>query len=42
VASIVREGKVLLPRGGDTILAGDSVILVTKDTALFDVEDALE
>ncbi len=41
VASIVRNNKVILPRGNDCILAGDSVILVTKDVALFDIEDAL-
>ena len=41
VASIVRDNKVILPRGNDTILAGDSVIMVTKDVALFDIEDAL-
>ncbi|MBQ2741053.1 MAG: Trk system potassium transporter TrkA [Clostridia bacterium] len=41
VASIVRDGKVILPRGNDSILAGDSVIMVTKDVALFDIEDAL-
>lgn len=41
VASIVRDNKVILPRGNDSILAGDSVIMVTKDVALFDVEDAL-
>lgn len=41
VASIVRDNKVILPRGNDCILAGDSVILVTKDVALFDIEDAL-
>ena len=42
VASIVRDNKVILPRGNDSILAGDSVIFVTKDMALFDVEDALQ
>lgn len=41
VASIVRDGNVILPRGNDRILAGDSVILVTKDIALFDIEDVL-
>ena len=41
VASIVRDGKAILPRGNDGILAGDSVILVTKGVALFDIEDAL-
>ena len=41
VASIVRNGTVFLPRGNDSILAGDSVILVTKDVALFDIEDVL-
>ena len=41
VASIVRDGKVILPRGNDSILAGDSVIMVTKDVALLEAEDAL-
>ena len=41
VASIVRDGVVILPRGNDSIQAGDSVILVTKDIALSDVEDVL-
>ena len=41
VASIVRDGKVILPRGNDVIMADDSVILVTKDIALFGVEDIL-
>ena len=41
VASIVRNDKVILPRGNDCILAGDSVILVTKDVSLLDIEDAL-
>lgn len=41
VASIVRDGVVILPRGNDCIQAGDSVILVTKDIALSDVEDVL-
>ena len=41
VASIVRGGKVLLPRGNDSILVGDAVILVTKELALCGIEDIL-
>ena len=41
VASIVRNGTVILPRGNDSILAGDSVILVTKDVAVVELADVL-
>ena len=42
VASIVRDGTVILPRGNDMIMAGDSVVLVTKDVALSEITDVLE
>lgn len=42
VASIVRGGKVILPRGSDCIAAGDTVIVVTKDASLFGIEDILD
>ena len=42
VTSIVRGGKVILPRGSDCIAAGDIVIVVTKDTSLFVLEDILD
>jgi trk system potassium uptake protein TrkA len=41
VASIVRDGVVILPRGNNSILAGDSVILVTKDVAVVELADVL-
>ena len=41
VASIVRGKTVLIPRGGDSIEAGDSVIVVTKDLTLEDIVDVL-
>jgi trk system potassium uptake protein TrkA len=41
VASIVRGGDVILPRGNDCLQAGDSVIVVTKNLSLSDVEDVL-
>jgi len=41
VASIVRGGDVILPRGNDCLQAGDSVIIVTKNLSLSDVEDIL-
>ena len=42
VASIVRGGKVILPRGSDCIAAGDTVIVVTKDVSLFGIGDILD
>ncbi len=41
VAVIVREGRVLVPFGNDVIEAGDSVIIITKDTMLTDLSDML-
>ena len=41
VASIFRDGKVIIPRGNDVILAGDSVIVVTKTVGLSDIADVL-
>jgi trk system potassium uptake protein TrkA len=41
VASIVRGAQVILPRGNDCLQAGDSVIIVTKNIALSDLEDVL-
>lgn len=42
VASIVRKGEVIIPRGGDTIEVGDSVIVVTKGLPLQDLGDVVE
>ncbi len=41
VASILRDRKVIIPRGGDTIEVGDSVIIVSN-FALHDIADILE
>ena len=41
VASIYRDGKVMIPRGNDVILAGDSVVVVTKMIGLSDIADVL-
>lgn len=41
VASIMRDRKVIIPRGGDTIEVGDSVIIVSS-LALHDIADILE
>lgn len=41
VASILREGKIIIPRGGDSIQAGDSVMFITKDLRLQDASDVL-
>ena len=41
VAAIVRDRKVLIPRGSDTIQKGDSVVLVTNHLGLHDMNDLL-
>ena len=41
VASIMRDRKVIIPRGGDTIEVGDSVIIVS-DFPLHDIAEILE
>lgn len=41
VASIVRGSQVILPRGNDCLQVGDSVIIVTKNLSLSDLEDAM-
>ena len=42
VASIVRGGEVIIPRGNDTIESGDAVIIVTKGLPLQDLVDVVE
>ena len=42
VASILRKDEVIIPRGNDTIEAGDSVVLVTMGLSPSDVDDVLE
>ncbi len=41
VAAILRDTKVIIPRGHDTIEIGDSVVIVSKVTGLHDVTDIL-
>jgi len=41
IASIYREGKVIIPRGGDSIQAGDAVVIVTKILGLQELSDVL-
>ncbi len=41
VASILRDKKVIIPRGGDTMEVGDSVIIVSS-LALHDITDIIE
>lgn len=42
IAAILREKKVLIPRGNDIIQAGDSVIVVSKLVGLHDISDILK
>ena len=42
VAVIVRRGKVIVPFGNDHIEAGDSVIIVTRSTAIHDLNEVLK
>ena len=42
IASILRDNQVITPHGYDTIEAGDSVLIVTKNLSLNDVSDVLE
>lgn len=41
VACINRRGKIIIPRGGDTIQPGDTVVIVTTHTGFKDVSDIL-
>lgn len=42
IASIYRNGEVIIPRGKDNFMDGDSVIVVTTLTGLQNIEDILE
>lgn len=42
VASIMRGGKIITPRGKDTILPGDSVIVVTTSHGVKDIREFLK
>lgn len=41
IAFISRKGKIIIPRGQDTIKVGDSVTIVTTHTGLRDIQDIL-
>ena len=42
VAAILRDKKVIIPRGYDTIEAGDNVVVVSGIKALHDISDILK
>lgn len=42
IASIVRKGKVFIPKGNDTIELGDTVIIVTIQKGLYDIKNILK
>jgi trk system potassium uptake protein TrkA len=41
VAAIIRDGKVLIPRGSDAISAGDRVVVVSRTKTMDDIADML-
>ena len=41
ICAILRNGKVITPSGKDTILTGDTVIVVTTNKGLTDIKDIL-
>jgi len=42
IACLNRKGKIIIPRGADSIQAGDRVIVVTAHTGFHDVKDILK
>ena len=42
IACINRNGKIIIPKGNDSISTGDTVIVVTKNGGLRDINDILE
>lgn len=42
IAAILRDRKVIIPRGSDTIQAGDSVVVVTSQLEIHDITDLLK
>ena len=42
VATLLRDKRVIIPRGGDTIEAGDAVIIVTNHLSQNDISDFLK
>ena len=41
ISFINRNGKILIPSGQDSILLGDTVMIVTTNTGLDDIRDIL-
>ena len=41
IAGIYRDNKMRIPRGQDKILVGDSVVVVSRQIGLYDIEDIL-
>ena len=41
VTCIIRGGRIIIPRGGDCIMKGDSVVVITTDTGFKDITDIL-
>ncbi len=42
IACIARKGKVIIPKGDDTIQIGDKVIVVTMQTGFHDIRDIIQ
>ena len=42
IAAILRDNKVIIPRGYDVIMPGDRVVVVSKELALRDITDILK
>ena len=42
LACIIRNNKVIIPTGSDTLEPSDSVVIITTDTEVMDVSDILE
>lgn len=42
IACINRKGKIIIPRGNDTIMPGDTVVIITAHTGFKDVRDILK
>lgn len=42
IACITRNGRIIFPKGSDRIEKGDSVVVVTKESGLKDINDILE
>lgn len=42
IAFINRNGKIIIPRGNDSILVGDTVLIVTRHTGFYDIKDILK